>query len=614
MQEVVLSARSPIRRPSLRLGYRLIALLLVCFGLAPMAQAVGPDTDGAIPGSNNGEGVPTATPIDGSGIASRYPGGKNIASDPAVIFADDFESYTSPSQLTNNWDAAYQLPNIRIATETNNVFSGNKSLEFSLPISANEVSNSAKKIINPTQDTLFIRAYTKFDPGYQVTASNHNGLRLSARYPGPGIMPPPDGTGFFLFLLQNHIEGSPRIGESAPGFTHLYSYWPRQRSAFGDHWYPIGLVVPFDSGIGEDGQQIGNRGDWLAFPSQYPDFRSMANFLPQRDRWYCYELMVHANTPGQNNGEVKFWIDGRVVGDFPNLNVRSISTLKIDEAHIGLHAQHSERINKKWYDNVVIATEYIGPMVSATTARGDFNGDGFTDYLLFNPSTRRTAIWNLQGNAFLGGVYGPTLPAGWKVVYVADVNLDRKPDYVLFNASRRQTAVWFLNNAAFMSGSYGPTLPVGWTLVAAADMNNDGRPDYVLFNPGTRQTAVWFLNGTMFTGGAFGPTLPPGWMLIDALDFNANNKPDYLLSNPTTRQSAIWYLNGTTFAWGVFGPTLPSGWTLQGAADFNTDAKSDYVLFQASTRRTAVWYLNGGTLTGGAYGPTLATGYSLAFP
>ena len=35
----------------------LIPLLLVCFGLAPMAQAVGPDTDGSVPGSNNGEGI-----------------------------------------------------------------------------------------------------------------------------------------------------------------------------------------------------------------------------------------------------------------------------------------------------------------------------------------------------------------------------------------------------------------------------------------------------------------------------------------------------------------------------------------------------------------------------
>jgi hypothetical protein len=207
MKALVLSVKSPIRRPSLRRGFLVFPLLLVYLGLAPMARAAGPDTDGVIAGSNNGEGIPTATPINGSGVASRYPGDKNIASDPAVIFADDFELYTSPSQLTNNWDAAYQLPNLRIATEPHNVFSGIKSLEFSLPINANEVSNGAKKIINPTQDTVFIRAYIKFDPGYQVTGSNHNGLLLAAQYPGPGRRPPPDGTGFFLFFLQNNIIG-----------------------------------------------------------------------------------------------------------------------------------------------------------------------------------------------------------------------------------------------------------------------------------------------------------------------------------------------------------------------------------------------------------------------
>ena len=35
----------------------LIPLLLACFGFAPMVQAVGPDTDGSIPGSNNGDGI-----------------------------------------------------------------------------------------------------------------------------------------------------------------------------------------------------------------------------------------------------------------------------------------------------------------------------------------------------------------------------------------------------------------------------------------------------------------------------------------------------------------------------------------------------------------------------
>ena len=43
------------RNPAI--GGFLLLLPLVCFGLAPMAQAVGPDTDGAIAGSNNGEGI-----------------------------------------------------------------------------------------------------------------------------------------------------------------------------------------------------------------------------------------------------------------------------------------------------------------------------------------------------------------------------------------------------------------------------------------------------------------------------------------------------------------------------------------------------------------------------
>ena len=69
--------------------------------------------------------TPSATPTTAAadnGIAARYPGDKNIASDPAVIFADDFESYTSPSQLTTKWDGAYQLPNIRIATRSGTLF------------------------------------------------------------------------------------------------------------------------------------------------------------------------------------------------------------------------------------------------------------------------------------------------------------------------------------------------------------------------------------------------------------------------------------------------------------------------------------------------------------
>jgi hypothetical protein len=606
MKAIVLCARSPSHPPSLRRGFLLIPLSLACFGLAPMAQAVGPDTDGAITGSNNGEEILTATPIDGSGIASRYAGDRNIASDPAVIFADDFDSYTTVDQARIRWGLGSGLTRMRIATEPDKVVSG-KSIEMSLPITTSETGISLSRILNPAQDVVYMRMYQKFDPGFDASGSGHNGIRLSAQYPETaGRRPPPDGTGFFLFHLENNIIGS-HAGESDPGFTHLYSYWPRQRTNFGDHWYPDGTVIPFSP-------SIGNMGEWLAFPAQYPDFRVIPNFQPLRDQWYCVELMVRANTPGQNNGEVAYWIDGQLKGSWPNLFLRSINTLKIDRALLGLHASSSERINKKWYDNVVIATQYIGPIVSATTARGDFNRDGKPDYLLYNAGTRRTAVWYLNNNVYIGGAFAPTLPVGWRVIDAADFNRDGKPDYALFNASTRQTAIWYLSGVMFIGSAAGPTLPSGWALVATGDFNNDGKPDYVIYNSSTRQTAIWYLNNNVYIGGASGPSIPSSWSLVGIADFNRDGKPDYLLFNPGTHNSVIWYLSGTTRIGSVFGPTIAAGFNLMGAADFNRDGKPDYLLFNPSTRQTAIWYLNNNVRIGTAVGPTLAAGFTLAAP
>jgi hypothetical protein len=144
----------------------------------------------------------------------------------------------------------------------------------------------------------------------------------------------------------------------------------------------------------------------------------------------------------------------------------------------------------------------------------DFNGDGKTDYVLENVSTLQTALWYLNNNTFLGGAYGPTIPAGWSLVDVADFNGGGKPDYALFNPTTRQTAIWYMNNNALIGGAYGPTLPSGWSLVATGDFNNDSKPDYVLYNATTRQTAIWYMNNNALFGGAYGPTLPAGWSLV----------------------------------------------------------------------------------------------------
>ena len=146
------------------------------------------------------------------------------------------------------------------------------------------------------------------------------------------------------------------------------------------------------------------------------------------------------------------------------------------------------------------------------------------------------------------------------------------------------TAIWYLNNNAFVAGAGAPTLPAGWRVVGVADFNGDSQSDYLLYSSITRQTAVWYLNNNVFVGGAFGPTLPPNWRVVGVADFNGDNKPDYLLYSSITRQTAIWYLSGPTFVGGAFGPTIASGYTLMGAADFNADSKPDYVLLAPSVQ------------------------------
>jgi hypothetical protein len=72
----------------------------------------------------------------------------------------------------------------------------------------------------------------------------------------------------------------------------------------------------------------------------------------------------------------------------------------------------------------------------------------------------------MNNNIHVSGNYGPTLPLGWSLVGAADFDGNGRADYVLYNSSTRQTAIWYLNNNVLIGSAYGPLLPGGWSLVA----------------------------------------------------------------------------------------------------------------------------------------------------
>lgn len=302
-------------------------------------------------------------PEGDEGIAAGYPGDAGIDGDAAVIFADDFEGYTLPDDLWDRYDNVHHLDQIRLATEPENLFAGNQALEFTVPQQDNELSNAVSKAVSPELDVLFLRYYSKFQPPFDVMGSSHNGSTISAHYfmdgqATPGV--PANGTNKFLASLENWRNDAETM---PPGELNVYIYHPEQRSDFGDHFFPSGKVLPNSS-----------------LPFDFgPEFVSRPDIIPELDRWYCYEFMVQANTPGQRDGRIAAWLDGVLVADWHNLRLRDVDTLTIDRFGLGFHiGSNVNGETKKWYDNVVAATAYIGPLYEPG-ASDETGGSGGVD-------------------------------------------------------------------------------------------------------------------------------------------------------------------------------------------------------------------------------------------
>lgn len=298
-------------------------------------------------------------PEGNTGIAARYPGDIGIAGDTAVIYADDFESYASAAGLTANWNGGV-YHDVRIATESGHVFAGAKSVEFRLPQQTIEWSNTVARDLDKNHElpTLFLRSYTKFDTTFNISGSCHNGIGMSAHYfindqATPGV--PADGYNKFLAEFESWRGDST---EPNPGNLNVYIYHPAQRSQWGDHFFPDGTVLP-----------------WTYLPGDFgAGFVSRPNVVCKLGQWYCCELMIKANTIGVKDGRIACWLNGALIADFQNLELRKADSLKINRFNLSLHAgSNPKRETFKWYDNVVAAKSYIGPMYSPGPVRSQLN-------------------------------------------------------------------------------------------------------------------------------------------------------------------------------------------------------------------------------------------------
>ena len=175
----------------------LIASVLTCFALAPMAQAVGPDTDGDIPGFNNGVGIGVLvsrprndgfrnTGTGYSALNHLTSGNDNTATGFWALFSDitgSFNTATGAFSLTLNTNGAQNTAIgygalVRNTSGSNNTANGAQALLKNTTGSGN-VANGVIALFSNTTGASNVAE--GFDALFNNTTGNSNiGIGLGA--------------------------------------------------------------------------------------------------------------------------------------------------------------------------------------------------------------------------------------------------------------------------------------------------------------------------------------------------------------------------------------------------------------------------------------------------
>lgn len=272
---------------------------------------------------------------EGPGLAARYPGDAGLRADPAVVFADDFET----GEPGAGWDEKDETKRgvLSLVDPGGEPGLGKRCLRVEAHL-GRDTGGGYTKWFEPV-DPVFVRFYTRFDGAcdyvhHFVTLRANKGLRGGDKWSGFG------GAG-------NRPAGDERFSTAIEPWGNWGQWSPPGRWNFYSYWHAME--------VSRDGKYWGNGfGD-----PQAPEIA--------RDRWICVEFMLKHNTVGRADGEQAFWVDGRLRGHWKGFDWRKSETLKANA--LTLESYITDRwtrnpTNVVFFDGVVIARKYVGPVVA----------------------------------------------------------------------------------------------------------------------------------------------------------------------------------------------------------------------------------------------------------
>lgn len=307
-------------------------------------------------------------PSGNDGIAANYPNDRGIDVDPRVVFAENFNDPLTT--IKRRWESIKDDGTLSISPDRSEYSHGPTSLLVT-HVGGQGSGAHLYRRLEPGFDRLHYRFYVKFDAN---CAPIHHFFHVGGYHPATAW--PQGGAGTRPRGNERFTTGVEPFGQAWQ--WDYYSYWMRMR------------------GSPPRGQCWGN--SFLHDPSA----------KVTKGQWQCLELMMQVNDFDKSNGQMALWLDGKLMshlgegfprgkwvfdrfvtgkggdgvrwnddqkqreslafapgGDpFEGFRWRSDEKLKLNFLWLLCYITKAKpnQVSKIWFDDIVVATEYIGPI------------------------------------------------------------------------------------------------------------------------------------------------------------------------------------------------------------------------------------------------------------
>ena len=238
-------------------------------------------------------------------------------------------------------------------------------------------------------------------------------------------------------------------------------------------------------------------------------------------------------------------------------------------------------------------TSYSAGTTPFGAAVGDFNGDGFSDYVVANSGSTTVSVFLNSRDGRFNSAINYTVGTSPQGVCVADINGDFHPDIVSANSSSNNVSV-LLNNGG---GGFGPSTnyAVGSSprSIAAADLNNDGRLDVAVGNVSSNEISVLRNagSGTFSAAVNMGVGTAPSGLILE--DLNSDGFVDIAVADRGSNHVAVLPNNGDGTFTSAFVFAVGSAPNSLIANDLDNDGDVDLATANGTSNNISLLFNNG---------------------